>query len=352
MKRRVSLTVLIGACFFLIFQATPFIPECSAKTITLDYEFWLPAKIPIFPAIDNFFKGLEKATGGQVKTVYHMGGSMGSVKGTYQRTLNGINDIGHFIPGFYPGVFPMVDLFHYPLRIPSSVKLTQVMHQLYDKGYFDKDFSNVKLMGLNNNGPAVLFLADKKVSTLKDLKGLKLRTSSEAWVQVARALGAAPVAAPTGEVYIMLQKKALDGSFQIWDALPSYKLSEVCEYVNEFLLMTIPFLITMNKDSWNSLPKSGKDYIDANWKELSLAISRHYDGNRAPMQKMYKKKGGKITTFSKADYDKMNQLFAPIWDKFIAAGEKKKLPVRKALTDLSKGLSALGVENAVLGYKP
>ena len=198
----------------------------------------------------------------------------------------------------------------------------------------------------------MLYTTDKKLTSLEDIKGLKIRISSEAMVPVMKAMGAVPVTVPTGEVYMMLQKKSLDGTSQIWDALPSYKLGEVCKYVNELYLTTLTFVMGMNRDSWESLPKEGKDYIDANWKKLSLDISRHYDRSIPPLEQMFLKGGGEITKFPPEDYKKMDKLFVPIWDKFIAGSEAKGLPMKKAVGDLEKVLSGLGVENAVLGYTP
>ncbi|MBW1799976.1 MAG: hypothetical protein JRJ85_04520 [Deltaproteobacteria bacterium] len=50
----------------------------------LQYEFWLPPKVPEYTTMQAFYKGLEKATGGAVKVQFNPGGAMGKGGGAYQ----------------------------------------------------------------------------------------------------------------------------------------------------------------------------------------------------------------------------------------------------------------------------
>ena len=318
--------------------------------MTLAYDLWLPAKIAEYPIIQKYFKGLEAATGGAVKMEFHPGGAMGSGKETYQRTLNGINDIGHFAPGYTPGVFPMFDVFMMPLRFGNTVTLTNTIISMLETSYFDKEFSRVKIVGFKNNDYSALYLAAHKVSTIGDLKGLKIRTSGESWNEVAKAFGAIPVAVPTGELYTMLQKKAIDGTFIAWGAVRSFKLGETCKYANKAPWMTNCHLMAMNKNTWKKLPKAGKDYLEANWKKLALDLAKLQDSSTPKFQNMFKKAGGTITEFAPGEFDQTDRLFAPIWKKWIAEREKKGLPAKEMLEKLEKVMTGLGVKKPIIGY--
>ena len=53
---------------------------------------------------------------------------------------------------------------------------------------------------------AEVFLHSRKpVRTLKDLKGLKLRTAG-AWLEISKGMGASPVTMPGGEVYTAFRR--------------------------------------------------------------------------------------------------------------------------------------------------
>ncbi|MDB4444577.1 TRAP transporter substrate-binding protein DctP, partial [bacterium] len=245
----------------------------KADAKTLQYEIWLPPKVPEYKTMLAFYKGLENATKGEVKVQFNPGGAMGKPGGTYQRTLRGINNIGHFNPGFNTGVFPMWDIFNYPVRGPSSEQLARFQLAMYDKGYFDKEFSKVKISALFNVGSYVIF-SNKKLTTINDLKGLKVRTISEGWVELCKVVGAVPVSLPTGEIFVALQKGIVDAVAIIWDASHVFKLNEVSKYVSELYLMSSTHIEAWNKKSWENLPQAGKDYINANWKEYSVNCAK------------------------------------------------------------------------------
>ena len=59
---------------------------------------------------------------------------------------------------------------------------------------------------------AEVFLhSHKKVQTLEDLRGLKIRTVG-AWLEIAKDLGASPLASAGGDVYPMLDRKVIDAT--------------------------------------------------------------------------------------------------------------------------------------------
>ena len=352
MKRRGLFGIFLGVSVTMIFLSIFFVSECAAKGISLDYELWLPSKIAEFPVIQKYFKGLEDATGGQVKVMFHTGGSMGKGDQTYQRTLSGVNDIGHFAPGYTPGVFPMLDVFMMPLRYGTAELLTRTMIPMLETHYFDKEFANVKVIGFRAGDHTALWLAKQKVTRLADLKGLKIRTSGESWNKVAKAFGAIPVAVPTGDLYMMLQKGSVDGSWLAWGGVQSFKLGEVCKYANEAPWMTNIHLIAMNKNSWNRLPKAGKDYLNANWKTLALDLAKVVDDSRIEFQKMFRDQGGEIDTFAPGEFDKADELFAPMWKEWIAERERKGLPAKEMLKKLEEVMIGLGIKKPIIGYTP
>src|SRR4030067_2193166 len=138
MKKRHSL-VLIVFVLVLISAVISFSSAHAAaptpeKPMLLNYDFWLPATVKDVPVIEKFLKGLEDATRGAVKTKLQAGGAMGPGSETFDRVIGGVSDIGHFGPGFTPGVFPMFSIFDYPIRSPSAGVLAQAQFEMYKRG--------------------------------------------------------------------------------------------------------------------------------------------------------------------------------------------------------------------------
>jgi TRAP-type C4-dicarboxylate transport system substrate-binding protein len=291
--------------------------------------------------VEKFYKGLEEVTNGKIKVRMNPGGALGDAPGIYQRTLIGIANIGHFNPGFNTGVFPQSDVFFYPSICSSSEQLTRFQLKLYDMGYFDKEYSKLKMSAFYNIGAYVLF-SNKKITKVDDFKGLKIRIMCESWVEIAKALGAVPVNMPTGEMYLAMQKGIVDTVVVVWDASLVFKLGEVSKYVSELFMTSSIHGEGWNKKSWNALPQEGKDYIEKNWKEYSINCSRTYDQVGAYAKKKFVEGGGEVVQLEPGELEKMEKIFSPVWEKWIARNEAKGLPAKKLVMDLKKMMEESG----------
>ncbi len=351
MKKQL-LTSLFLALMMIMMSAFPLFAASKAtpqNPMTLTYEFWLPTKVGSWKYVESFFNKLEEITGGAVKVEYHTGGSLGKPNMTYARTLRGVNDIGHFGPGYTPGVFPMFEMFELPIHFPNAQTLTAAALAMHDKGYFDKDFSKVKLLSMYSNGPWVLYLAKKKVTTVEGLKGIKLNSSSEGWVNVSKLTDASPVSIFVAEHYSALQKGIMEGLWQIYDATLVFKMNEVNKYVNETFFGTFMHLSAMNKASWNRLPDAVKAYLEKNFKTFSMEQARLVSRLELSRKKFLSTPGNEVYKFSEEEFDKLSQRLSPITENWIANREAKGLPARQAINDLSQFLKSRP-PSKILGY--
>src|SRR5690606_28177454 len=75
----------------------------------------------------------------------------------------------------------------------------------YDK-FLSKagEHRGVELLGIYAHGPGITFTTDKPVKTVEDYNGLKIRVGGGMAADVAKALGATPIAKPAPESYELL----------------------------------------------------------------------------------------------------------------------------------------------------
>ncbi len=76
---------------------------------------------------------------------------------------------------------------------------TKAWLKVIQAGYVDKEFADVKLVWNAQIEVCPLFTASKPVTTLEDLKGLKIRTVSPQFKERVDAWGATAVSVPLGE---------------------------------------------------------------------------------------------------------------------------------------------------------
>ncbi|WP_308588662.1 TRAP transporter substrate-binding protein DctP [uncultured Oscillibacter sp.] len=110
-----------------------------------------------------------------------------------------------------------------------------------------------KLIGAYYDGYRNI-LAKKPITSLADMKGLKMRSPTNAMFSgCIEALGAQAVAMPLGDVYTSLQTGAIEACEGTLDTLYNNKFYEQANCLIWDSHTWTPMSITMNLDSWNAL---------------------------------------------------------------------------------------------------
>jgi len=116
---------------------------------------------------------------------------------------------------------------------------------------------NIVFLGAYASVPYNL-ICRRKVETLADLKGLKLRTPGPVHADWSRSVGATPVNVPSSEMFTGLDKGQIDCAVMGVNELKTRSLWDVAKYVNTANLG--PYFAgwewAMNRKSWNNLSDS------------------------------------------------------------------------------------------------
>jgi TRAP-type C4-dicarboxylate transport system substrate-binding protein len=336
----IVLGVLVGMMSLCILK-TP----ASAAPVTLTGETWTPSMTPPARLIGpEFIKGLEQATGGMVKTNWHTAGALGPPPETYTRLVTGVTDWSQFNPGYTPGVFPFTEMFELPIRFPSAEILTKAMLEMYKKGYFDKEYADVKFMFYYGIGPYQLW-SNVKLTDVEGLKGKKLRCPSPTYVEVTKALGAVPVSLVGGEIYSAMQKGIIDGTWACGDMAAAFKIGEIAKYVIMTNIGTTTHTYAMNKTPYGKLPEAGKKYIEDNREKLALFGARTFDEYNEKGFAYARQHKVETVVWSEAELKKMDKMIAPAFNTWASKFEAKGIPTKKGLADLYAIFEKLGLKD-------
>jgi TRAP-type C4-dicarboxylate transport system substrate-binding protein len=337
-------TVLLAVLFF-------FSPSTLRAAVTIDFADWLPEAGPAGKVHVEFFKGLEAATQGEVKTKFHWAQSMGPARELYSMTVQGVAQVANVVPAYTPGIFPMFSLFENPIQFPNAETLSKALVRFFESGYLNKDAADVKVVGLYTLNPYILQSVKYRITKIDELKGLKIRASSPPLSKSVKALGGVPVQTTASEMYSNLSKGVTDIDISPYDSLLIFRTFEICKYITEWGMFTTDFIVAMNKKTWDSLPPPGKDYIEKNWKDYSVKCGIAYDRTGEKAKELFLKQPGReIVKFAPDEREKMDKALAPIWDAWITDMEGKGYPAKKAIYDLSRILDELGVQKALVGF--
>jgi tripartite ATP-independent transporter DctP family solute receptor len=123
------------------------------------------------------------------------------------------------------------------------------------------DSINVRILGSLYYGTRQL-TTNKPVTTLSDLKGMKIRVpQTDLYVKMVESWGAAATPMNINELYMALQTGTVDGQENPLTTFESYKFYEVVKNVTLTNHIICPNMIFMNEDVWNSLSEHDQEVV-------------------------------------------------------------------------------------------
>jgi len=271
---------------------------------------------------------ISDATGGKVKITYYHAESLGKAADFITLLKGGVTDIVNLTPGAYPGVFDAESYVNLPmLGINSRAGGIDVVWSLYNKGYLTglKDF---KPLAFNPTPPMNLWLK-KKVNTVADFKGLKIRGGDPPARQFIDLLGGVGDATPSSECYMAIDRGTLDGILTADEQVFGTKLFEVAKYglYNPKTSIGVSYFV-MTQAAWNKFPKDIQDAIDKAIETNKTAFLDSVKADDASWPDKLKQNGMELYNFSADETAKMFKVAEPIKTDWITQRTAKGVPAK------------------------
>ena len=292
------------------------------EPVTLKFGFPAPpTSFVLTEASAPWAKDVEDATGGAVKTTFFPGGSVGNFNNILDRTLNQVVDVSFGIFGPYSDQFPRTQVTSLPFETGNSTTETAVvLWRLYQKGITAPEFAQIKVLTLFNF-PSSALHTKKPVKTMEDVKGLKLSVTNRTAGQVAELLGSAPISLTPADVYQAQQRGVIDGMYQAWTAVQTFKLYEVTSHHLNLPVGQQPAFIFMNKASFARLPAASQAAIDKlSGEPMARRYGKAVDANDLSGQNAVKAMAGHtVSELDPAEAARWKQRLQPVIEDWVKA---------------------------------
>lgn len=266
---------------------------------------------------------IEACSGGKVKvTIYPAGTQLANIARLYEEVQTGVVDIAHGLSGIPAGRFERVRLMELPFMVKTADAAAKTLWDL--EPLLAPDFSGVKLLALHSPNAGQIHTVSKRVRTIEDLKGLRIRFPSEAIKLMLEQLGAVPVGLPPGAVYENMEKGVIDGAAFTWDTMDSFKLAEITKYHLDAQFYVTTFWFAMNKARYDSLPKDVQACVDKlSGKALAAKFGPWWtEWDRIGLD-LVKQRKHPIDTLSPAERAQWVKALNPMVEKYLAGLEGK-----------------------------
>ena len=291
----------------------------SAQTV-LKLSHFLPAVHGIHTDfIEPWTKDVEACSGGEVKFEIFPGGTqLGNVAKQQEQVVAGVVDIAHGLVGLPRGRYPLTSLIELPFMVETADAGTRTLWSLYPD-YLSKEFKGMKVLALHTHNGGLVHTRDKKVTTMDDLKGLRIRTPSPAISMMLEQLGALPQGLPPGAVYESLQKGVIDGTVFPWDPVKSFGLAEVLKYHLDARTYVASFWFAMNQRKYDSLSEKARACIDKYSGDALVAkFGDWWNAWDKPGYDAAVAKGDEITVLTADERNAWKAALAPVDEAYMA----------------------------------
>ncbi len=211
-------------------------------------------------------KEIEFPSNGEIKIEVFPGGTLGKALKVTDSVAKGVAQIGHNWAGYdwgvdrtgvlfggFSGTMPHEKMLHWMLRGGGAELLMEWRLAKF----------NVASVPCGSQPPEVFMHSHKRVQSLADYKGMKVRTSG-AWAEIAQTLGASTVILPGAEVYPALERKVVDG---IEWGTPWMNQSAGYEKIAKYIIVpgihqpTAFHECQINKRVWDGMSERGKGIV-------------------------------------------------------------------------------------------
>lgn len=313
------------------------VTRANAQEVTLRMHHFLP---PVSNGHAKFLRPwadkVQTDSGGRIKIdifpAMQLGGTPPQL---FDQARDGVVDLVWTLPGNTPGRFPGAEVIELPFTASKrAVPNSRALQEIYETSLRD-EFKDVQPICLwaHDHG---LIHANKQVSSMEDMKGLKLRFPTRLAGEALRALGATAIGMPIPQVPESLAQRVIDGCVVPWEVVPAIKVQELVKYHTEIpgspTLYSASFILAMNKAKYAALPADLRRVIDANSGQVAAAMAgKVWDEQAVIVSDMVRKRGNIITVLGEAEAGRWRKATEPVVEAWIKSTKEKGIDGGKLL---------------------
>ncbi len=315
--------VLIAGAAAAVLAAVPFAASAQEVTLTL-HHLLSPKSNAHANMLEPWARAIEEDSGGRIKIEIYPSMSLGGTPPQLVRqAADGVVDIVWTVNGYTPGLFPRSEVFELPTVFTNDPAATNLaMREMFDE-WLAPEYDGLHVLFNHVHAGNALHTASKEVRSPADTAGMKLRVPGPSATAVVEALGSTPVNMPVPDLPQSLSTGVVDGALIPFEIMPPLQLWEMTDYQiegpdRERFGSTV-FQVSMNQDTWDSLPDDLKDVFNRNSDEAWLKkVADVWVAADDAAIDMAEKAGNTHVVLTPEEMAAFNETLEPVVEKWIA----------------------------------
>lgn len=353
MSKRFITAGVAGALFAIVAAVAP------AQAEDVRVSLGLSPKHPVAGyGYNKYMEAVKAEVGDKLEFKVHYGGALLGLKAMLDGLRDDVADLGILALPYHAAqlrnsqVAANMSMMGFDMAVMSAV--TTEFYMLGCQPCLDE----MKRAGLVYAGgyatPPYVLISKKKITTLEEMKGTKMRAGAGLFVRWAESVGAVPVNLPVSDMYDGFAQGVIDAGVQTVDGLRGYGFWDVAQHVTMLEVGTFnsTALLGYGKPFWQRQPADVRKVLLDKAPIAIRAVIEDYDERMESVIAPAKEKGVKFydpapdllaatRDFAKKDLPEVEKTMQtdykienpkPLMDSFaglVAKWEKLVTPVRK-----------------------
>jgi len=312
----VSMITSLVACGGTETSVKPDGGEAPKDVITMTWAHTTAETTAKHNGLLKFKELIEASSNGKIKVEIYPSGQLGTDRSVFEDIQNGSITGMVCNPAVEVSFVPSANIFDIPFvyddmehgrTVLADPDFIKAINAEYEK-------ANIRLLGVTAQGFRNL-TANKQISSVDQLKGLKIRTMenvyhSELW----KSLGANPTPTSFNELYTALQQGTVDAQENPIELIHSQKLYEQQKFIMNTKHIIQSDAWTMSKTVYDSLSDDLKKLVDEAAAEAMKYYHEYGDKTDVGNVKTIEDFGTKIVDVPEETLAQMKEIAAPVYN--------------------------------------
>ncbi|HEV2514172.1 MAG TPA: TRAP transporter substrate-binding protein [Devosia sp.] len=284
-----------------------------------------PDGYPTVEAVKYFGQLVSERTAGRYSVDVKFGAQLGQEADTVEQVRAGAIAINRTSLGPWNGLVKQTIVPSLPYIFKSTAHARSVMSgPVGDEILAAFEPYGVIGLAFYDGGARSFYTSDKQITSVADLKGMKLRTmQSDIFVDMMAAFGATATPMPYGEVYSAIETGVVDGAENNFPSYDTAKHSEVAKFYTLDEHLIVPEVLVISKMVWDGISPEDQAVIRQAAKDSVARQYELWDAKVAESRKIVEGSGSTIVEV--ADKQAFVDAVKPVYDKYAADPELKAL---------------------------
>lgn len=313
--------------------------------VQLKFADWMPTShYTVKQAAHPFMDKVKELTKGRVEFQYFPAEQLGKAKDLLTLLQSGAADIVNISPAYISDKLPLSSVAELPAMFDTACQGSNAYATLVKEGGIlaSQEFKpyGARVLVSVAYAPYKVVTTHRKVETVKDFAGLKLRTAGGAMDMTSTRLGAIPVRMPGPDILTSMTRGTLDGSLVPLQSVKVFDIQTAAKNMTtDVSLGSFITVYAISDRAWNRLPADVRTALTEAGAHATQTHCAYVDTQEPKVIAELEKDGVKSSTMAPGQLKALNEQLADVASDWAAALDKRSRPGSAVLTDFRKAVS-------------